>query len=93
MALIKCSECGATASTSAKSCPGCGASAKAMRKGQSRWPTTRRGWALLGCSGLMVAGLDGNLMRVFQIVGLDQILTFAPTVADAIGALKPTGDQ
>jgi hypothetical protein len=41
----------------------------------------------------MVAGLDGNLMRVFQIVGLDQILTFAPTVADAIGALKPTGDQ
>lgn len=44
-------------------------------------------------SGLMVAGLDGNLMRVFQIVGLDQILTFAPTVADAIGALKPTGDQ
>lgn len=44
-------------------------------------------------SGLVVAGLDRNLMRVFQIVGLDQILTFVPTVADAVGLLRPTGDQ
>ena len=36
-------------------------------------------------------GLDHGLMRVFQIVGLDQILTFAPTVVDAVGILRPTG--
>lgn len=44
-------------------------------------------------SGLVVTGLDGSLLRVFQIAGLDQILTFAPTVADAVGALKPAGEH
>lgn len=44
-------------------------------------------------SGLVVAGLDRGLMRVFQIVGLDQILAFAPTVADAVGFLRPAGGQ
>ena len=62
MALIKCGECGSTASTSAKACPGCGAGAKAMRKGRSRWPTTRRGWALLGFTGLMVAGAASSMI-------------------------------
>ncbi|MBS2532648.1 STAS domain-containing protein [Catenulispora sp. NF23] len=40
-------------------------------------------------SGLVVAGLDSNLMSVFHIVGLDQILTFAPTLAEAIALLRP----
>jgi anti-sigma B factor antagonist len=44
-------------------------------------------------SGLVIAGLDVALMRVFQIVGIDQILTFAPTVADAVRLLRPTGGQ
>ena len=44
-------------------------------------------------SALVVAGLDHGLMRVFQIVGLDQILTFVPTVADALELLRPTGEQ
>lgn len=44
-------------------------------------------------SALVVAGLDAGLMRVFHIVGLDQILTFAPTVADAVESLKRTGEQ
>ena len=43
-------------------------------------------------SGLVVAGLDSNLMCVVQIVGRDQILTFFPTVADAIESLKRTGE-
>lgn len=40
-------------------------------------------------SGLVVAGLNSGLARVFQIAGLDQILTFAPTVAEAVSLLKP----
>lgn len=62
MALIKCSECGATASTSAKTCPGCGAPAKTMRKGQSPWPTTKRGWFLLALTGLLVAGAASSMI-------------------------------
>ena len=46
MAMITCAECGAEASTSARSCPHCGASRKAMRrqpaKPMSRF--TKVGW-------------------------------------------------
>lgn len=52
MPLITCNECGASASTSAKTCPGCGASAKVMRRSQGPWPTTKRGWLVLGILGL-----------------------------------------
>lgn len=41
-------------------------------------------------SGLVVAGLDGGLLRVFQIAGLDRLLTFVPSVGDAVRLLKPT---
>jgi anti-sigma B factor antagonist len=41
-------------------------------------------------SGLVIAGLDSGLLRVFQIAGLDQLLTFAPSVGDAVRLLKPT---
>ncbi|MFF8596291.1 STAS domain-containing protein [Streptomyces sp. NPDC015220] len=37
---------------------------------------------------LALAGLSADLMRVFRIVGLDQIFTFHPDVEDAIGALS-----
>jgi anti-sigma B factor antagonist len=40
-------------------------------------------------SRLVVAGLNSGLTRVFHIAGLDQILTFAPTVAEAVSLLKP----
>lgn len=40
-------------------------------------------------SGLVIAGLDSHLMSVFRIVGLDQILTFAPTLAEATALLRP----
>jgi anti-sigma B factor antagonist len=40
-------------------------------------------------SGLVIAGLNSGLTRVFHIAGLDQILTFAPTVAEAVSLLKP----
>ena len=62
MALIKCSECGATASTSAKACPGCGAPAKTMRKGQSASPTSKAGWLLLGFTGLLVVGAATSMI-------------------------------
>lgn len=54
MPLITCSECGASASTSAKACPGCGAGAKFMRRGKGPWPTTKRGWIVLGFLGLFL---------------------------------------
>lgn len=41
-------------------------------------------------SGLVIAGLDSGLLRVFQIAGLDQLLTFASSVGDAVRLLKPT---
>lgn len=56
MALIKCSECGATASTSAKICPGCGAGAKAMKARPSVWTTTKGGKAVLGLTGVLLVG-------------------------------------
>ncbi|MEW2272836.1 hypothetical protein [Streptomyces griseofuscus] len=37
-------------------------------------------------SPLILAGLNNDLMRVFHIVGLDQIFTFQPTVHDAVNA-------
>lgn len=63
MPLMTCNECGVSASTSAMTCPGCGASAKVMRKRQSRWPTSRRGWVLLGLLGLFL------LSALIQLVG------------------------
>lgn len=56
MALITCSECGATASTSAKTCPGCGARAKMMKARPSVWTTTRGGKAVLGLTGVLLVG-------------------------------------
>lgn len=38
---------------------------------------------------LVFAGLNTDLMRVFRIVGLDQLFTFQPTVEHAISALHP----
>ncbi|GAA2010541.1 STAS domain-containing protein [Catenulispora yoronensis] len=35
---------------------------------------------------LTLAGLNTDVMQLFKIVGFDQIFTFAPTVAEAIGA-------
>lgn len=40
-------------------------------------------------SQLVLVGLNADLMRVFRIVGLDQLFTFRPTVEDAISALHP----
>ncbi|MGW0331725.1 STAS domain-containing protein [Streptomyces sp. NPDC003011] len=40
-----------------------------------------------GCS-LSLAGLDHNLTRVFQTVGLDQVFTLHPTTDDALAALR-----
>ncbi|WP_329172473.1 STAS domain-containing protein [Streptomyces sp. NBC_01477] len=37
---------------------------------------------------LVLVGLNADLMRVFRIVGLDQLFTFQPTVEDAITALR-----
>lgn len=37
-----------------------------------------------GGSRLTLAGLNADLMRVFQVVGLDQIFTFQPTVEQAL---------
>ncbi|GAB2592240.1 STAS domain-containing protein [Streptomyces capparidis] len=37
-------------------------------------------------SRLTLAGLNADLMRIFRIVGLDQIFTFRPTVGDAVDA-------
>jgi anti-sigma B factor antagonist len=38
---------------------------------------------------LVLVGLNADLMRVFRIVGLDQLFTFQPTVEHAISALHP----
>lgn len=56
MALIKCSECGATASTTAKVCPACGAGAKVMKAEPSVWTTTKGGKAVLGLTGVLLFG-------------------------------------
>ncbi|MEU7062752.1 STAS domain-containing protein [Streptomyces sp. NPDC053429] len=40
---------------------------------------------------LVFVGLNADLMRVFRIVGLDQILTFRPTLDDAIDVLESPG--
>ncbi len=63
MPLITCSECGASVSASAKACPGCGADAKTMRRGQGPWPTTKRGWIVLGFLGLFL------LSAMIRVVG------------------------
>ncbi|MFC1408520.1 STAS domain-containing protein [Streptacidiphilus sp. N1-12] len=36
-------------------------------------------------SSLVLAGVSSELMRVFRIVGLDQVFTFRPPVPDGIG--------
>ncbi|MEV5320558.1 STAS domain-containing protein [Streptomyces sp. NPDC052687] len=41
-----------------------------------------------GCS-LTLAGVRHDLMRVFRIVGLDQLFTFQPTIEDAVGTTQP----
>ncbi|MFF9408127.1 STAS domain-containing protein [Streptomyces anandii] len=38
---------------------------------------------------LLLAGLSADLMRVFRIVGLDQIFVFQPTLDAAIAAVAP----
>ena len=38
---------------------------------------------------LFFVGLSADLMRVFHIVGLDQLFNFQPTVEEAITALHP----
>lgn len=42
-------------------------------------------------SGFVVAGLNSGLMRVFHIAGLDQLITFAPSLPEAVSLLKPAG--
>ncbi|MFE6488914.1 STAS domain-containing protein [Streptomyces sp. NPDC057757] len=37
---------------------------------------------------LLLVGLNGHLMNVFRIIGLDQLFTFQPTVEDAINGLQ-----
>ncbi|WP_241716110.1 hypothetical protein [Streptomyces sp. CNQ085] len=37
--------------------------------------------------GLALAGPDDDIVRVFRIVGLDQILTFYGSVEEAVAAL------
>ncbi|MEU6488524.1 STAS domain-containing protein [Streptomyces sp. NPDC046887] len=37
---------------------------------------------------LVLAGLSADLLRVFRIVGLDQIFSFRPTVDEALAALS-----
>lgn len=39
-------------------------------------------------SRLYLAGVNQDLMRVFRIVGLDQVLSFEPSVESAIEALR-----
>ncbi|MFF4345308.1 STAS domain-containing protein [Kitasatospora sp. NPDC001540] len=39
----------------------------------------------------VIAGLNSDLTRVFQIVGLDQLFTFRPTLASALGSLERSG--
>ena len=69
VAMINCSECGATVSTEAKTCPGCGAARKAFRKsaGARRpmsWPKkigiAFGGVFALGVVGQLVAGPGGG---------------------------------
>ncbi|MGV9253858.1 STAS domain-containing protein [Streptomyces sp. NPDC003697] len=38
---------------------------------------------------LLLAGLNADLMRVFRIVGLDQVFRFEPTVEGAVESLRP----
>ncbi|MFI8257882.1 STAS domain-containing protein [Streptomyces filamentosus] len=38
---------------------------------------------------LVLAGLNDDLSRVFGIMGLDQVFTLVPTVADALGPARP----
>lgn len=40
-------------------------------------------------SRLFLTGVSPDLMRIFRIVGLDQIFTFQPTVEHAIDAAHP----
>ncbi|WP_256106006.1 STAS domain-containing protein [Streptomyces sp. ODS05-4] len=40
-------------------------------------------------SPLVLAGLSADLLRVFRIVGLDQIFSYRPTVGEALEALAP----
>ncbi|MHA6757619.1 STAS domain-containing protein [Streptacidiphilus sp. PAMC 29251] len=37
---------------------------------------------------LILAGVGSELMRVFRIVGLEQVFTFRPSVQDGIGDLR-----
>jgi anti-sigma B factor antagonist len=46
----------------------------------------KRGKAAGG--GLLLAGLNANLAEVFQVIGLDQIFTFHPTVEEAVAAAR-----
>ncbi|MDF3299090.1 STAS domain-containing protein [Streptomyces tropicalis] len=39
-------------------------------------------------SNLFLAGVSSDLMRVFRIVGLDQVLSFQPNVDSAVAALR-----
>ncbi|GGY62342.1 STAS domain-containing protein [Streptomyces omiyaensis] len=41
-----------------------------------------------GCA-LSLAGVNDDLTRVFTIMGLDQVFSFAPTAADALGPDRP----
>ncbi|MER5736879.1 MULTISPECIES: STAS domain-containing protein [unclassified Streptomyces] len=38
---------------------------------------------------LALAGVNDDLTRVFGIMGLDQVFTLVPTVADALGPARP----
>ncbi|MEU6271926.1 STAS domain-containing protein [Streptomyces populi] len=42
---------------------------------------------------LILTGLNKDLLRVFHIMGLDQIFTFQPTVDDAVSALRPSTEH
>lgn len=77
MAVIKCAECGGQVSTSAKSCPGCGASPKKYKKSSSSLTTV-----LLWIVGIgIVASIFGGGERGVESAGGRAVVTPKPAAA------------